>query len=443
VTLRWRKPSSLVLAAATCLALALASLELPSGPTYDPYAWLAWGRELAHLGLDTNGGGTSWKPLPALVDALLMPFGGAATDSWLVVARGGALFAVFMAYRLAARLAPPRRRVSAGVVAALALMLTQEWLRRNGVGDAEGLMVAFGLLAVDRHLDDRHGQAFALMVAAGLIRVEAWPFVLAYGLWLAARGSGRMRWAIVLGGALIPVLWFGGDWLGSGRLTTAADRALHQVPGSPGATAHPALTVAGEALAMLPAPAWIGVAAAVAFAIRRSRGSGAAAARTSHVLIALAGCAAVWTVIVAAMAQRGYPGLPRFLFMAVGLEAVLAGVGAGHVLDALAFRSPRWTAAAACGLALIGCVPAAARVPTDLAAVDRVADMDARLSRSVLHASRGGRCDYRVRWYEVTALAWDLDTAPGCRCVMSVRRPARPGSGAAGSRLHARPSAHT
>ena len=40
---------------------------------------------------------------------------------------------------------------------------------------AEGLLVAFALWAVERHLEGRRGQAFALGFAAALIRPEAWP----------------------------------------------------------------------------------------------------------------------------------------------------------------------------------------------------------------------------------------------------------------------------
>src|SRR3954463_8926267 len=112
------KPSTLSIAGAGCVLLAIASLVLPSGPTYDPYAWLIWGRDLAHLDLVTTAGGTSWKPLPAIIDAALTPLGGGAASGWLVVARAGALFAVFMAFRLAWRLAPRRGRWLAGTAAA-------------------------------------------------------------------------------------------------------------------------------------------------------------------------------------------------------------------------------------------------------------------------------------------------------------------------------------
>lgn len=441
VVWRGRTPSPLLIAAAISLALAAASLALPSGPTYDPYAWLIWGRELTHAGLSTTSGGTSWKPLPAVVDAALTPLGHRAADGWLVVARAGALFAVFMAVRLAIRFAAPGRRVVAGTVAAASLVLTQEWVRRNGVGDAEGLMVALGLLAIDRHLDGRRGQAFALLVAAGLIRVEMWPFVAAYGGWIAWRAGPRARLALALGALAIPIFWFGGDWLGSGHLTTAAGRALRPVPGSPGVAAHPALAVIGEAFRMLPLPAWIAIAAAGAMTIRAS------ASRTPAVLLALA---AAWTAIVAAMAQRGYAGLPRFLFMASALEAVVAGVGAAWLVDVAArIGAPARTrirhaaiAFAACGAFALGCIPAAARLPADTAAIDKVADMDVRLADSVDEAAGVGavlRCRTDAPWYTTTALAYDIDVQPRAihaRCASDVRRPARRGSAAAGSTPH-------
>src|SRR5436190_2230316 len=208
-----RMPYPLLIAAAVCLVLALVSLAAPSGITYDPYTWLIWGRDLTHLNLTTSGTGTSWKPLPTLLDVMLTRLGSkGAADAWLVIARAGALFALFMAFRLAWRFAPRPGRV---------------------------------------------------VVAAG------------------ARA--------------IPVLWFGGDWLGSGSLTTGADRALTRViPGSPGASPHPALAVVREAFMMLPLPAWIAIAAALAIPHARRR-----------VTLALAACAAAWTAIVAVMAERG------------------------------------------------------------------------------------------------------------------------------------------
>jgi hypothetical protein len=410
--------SPLLVAAVVCTALACASLALPSGLSYDQYAWLAWGRELAHLELDTLGTGTSWKPLPALVAAVLSPLGSGAADGWLVVARAGALFAIFMAFRLAWRLAPRDGRLPAGLVAAATLALTNEWLRRTGVGNADGLSTAFGLLAVDRHLDGRRRQAFWLVVCAGLVRVEAWPFVAAYGAWLFVRD--RRRWTALAGSLAIPLLWFGGDWLGSGNLATGSKLARRPVPGSAGTAAHPALAVLREAYGLLPPPAWAGVVIVllVGLVSRRLRG-----VRVGMVLLA---CALVWTAVVAVMAEHGYPGLPRYLFMAAALAAVVAGIGFGLPLAALtaSTRRPRArrtlvlaAASAACALFAYGAVPYARLVPAQAAGVDSVADMDAGLGRAV-RAAGGAEavldCGAPITpWYTVTALEWDLQTGPG------------------------------
>src|ERR671915_1122881 len=102
-----------------CLALASLSLLLPSEPGYAPWAWLVWGRELAHLELDTSGG-PSWKPLPVALLTVAAPLGELSVSLWMVVARAGALLALAMAFRLAGRLAggPRPRRLVAGAVAA-------------------------------------------------------------------------------------------------------------------------------------------------------------------------------------------------------------------------------------------------------------------------------------------------------------------------------------
>jgi hypothetical protein len=93
---------------AACLALAALSLLLPSQPSYDPFAWLVWGHEIAHGSLDTTGG-SSWKPLPVVFTVLFAPFSRVddtiPVAPWMVVARTGALLALVLAFRLALRLA--------------------------------------------------------------------------------------------------------------------------------------------------------------------------------------------------------------------------------------------------------------------------------------------------------------------------------------------------
>lgn len=425
---RGRTPPPLVSAAATTLALAALSLALPSGPTYDPYAWLIWGRDIAHLGPTSTGGGTSWKPLPSFVDVLLTPLGAAAADGWIVIARAGALFAVFMAFRLVWRLTPRGTRLPAALIATASLALTHKWFENNGVGGAEGLMVAFGLLAIDRHLDGHRGQAFALLIAAALIRVEMSPFAAAYGAWLAWHGDARRRIAVASGLLVIPLLWLGGDWVASGRMTSGSDHALKPIPGTPGASTHPAVAVIEEALSMLPSGAWVAIVVGLLLATLELRPG---RIRMTP-LVALTALAVAWTAIVAVMAERGYAGEARFIFMASALEAVAAGIAVGELASRLrlpgiarrsrgampvpAGRPARAAATAAASLACLAfafaAVPYARLLPHDAAAIDHIADLDAALARSVKNA--GGaqavtNCgDATAPWYTVTAIAWDL-----------------------------------
>jgi len=102
---------------AACLALALLSLAAPTTPTYDPWAWLIWGREILHLSLDTRFG-PSWKPLPVLITTVFGLAGGAAPALWVAVARAGGLVALALAYRVARRLGGG---VAGGLLAAACL----------------------------------------------------------------------------------------------------------------------------------------------------------------------------------------------------------------------------------------------------------------------------------------------------------------------------------
>jgi hypothetical protein len=94
---------------AGCLAVAALTLLLPSTPTYDPWAWLLWGRQIVEVDLLTTGG-PSWKPLPMLFIVPFQAIGELLGDdsfapyAWLWIARAGGLLACVLAFRLARRL---------------------------------------------------------------------------------------------------------------------------------------------------------------------------------------------------------------------------------------------------------------------------------------------------------------------------------------------------
>ena len=100
----WSHGAQMTAIIAGCLAVASVTLLLPSTPTYDPWAWILWGREILHLDLVTEGG-PSWKPFPIVFTTPFAVFGqNIAPYLWIWLARAGGLFGCVMAYRTAHRL---------------------------------------------------------------------------------------------------------------------------------------------------------------------------------------------------------------------------------------------------------------------------------------------------------------------------------------------------
>jgi hypothetical protein len=312
----WPGPTTLLLLG--CLAVGAASLLTVSAPTYDPWAWIIWGREILHGDLVTLEG-PSWKPLPVLFTTPFALFGDdAAPALWLIVARAGGVLAFAMAYRLGARLAGQW----AGAIAAVSLLLADEFIRNFARGNSEGLLVALVLWAVERHLDGRRSQAFILGFGAALLRPEVWPFWGLYGLWLVYQawhhGPPWREIALVAGlGALCLVLWFVPEYLGSGDWLRAAERARDPNPDSAAFADSPFVEVFRRSAAVLSVPVYLGAVIAVVIALRRR----------DHVQLALAAMAMILMVAVAAMTEGGFAGNLRYVALPAALVCVLAGAG--------------------------------------------------------------------------------------------------------------------
>ncbi|HEX2111157.1 MAG TPA: PQQ-dependent sugar dehydrogenase [Gaiellaceae bacterium] len=390
-------------AAAGACALATLSLLLPSAPGYDPLAWLVWGREVAALELDTTSG-PAWKPLPVLVTTAVSPAGDAAVSLWLVVARAGGLLAAFMAWRVASRLAAGLGAL-AGAGAVTALMLTDGLVRGVALGHSEGLLLAFALLGLDRHLDGRRGQALAFGAVTALLRVEVWPFLAVYAalFWRGASARGRRAIAGVALGVV--ALWFLPDLWGSGDLLRSSERARVPNPGAPALADRPALEVVARLGGMVSVPLALVAAACLAYAARRCQ--------RPTVVVGAAGAA--WLVVVAAMSEFGYAGEERYLLPGAGAIALLAGVGLAGGLSAVAGCTPaRLRAAAAAGAAAlvalaIPALPAARETASDLA---HAAALHSDLRDAV--ADAGGSAALRscgpafTGRYRFPAVAWRL-----------------------------------
>jgi hypothetical protein len=339
--------------AVVALVISAFSLLIPSTPSYDPWAWIIWGREIVHLNLQTTGG-PSWKPLPVIFTTLFAPFGKAAPDLWLVIARTGALMAVAMTFKLALRLTrrtgaePADAQRSTGLaragelapgflaatIAALGLVSAGGFISDNALGYSEGLMAAVVLIAIDRHLDGQRRQAFAIAFAAALDRPEIWPFWGLYGLHLFWTDPEARKLVIGLFAA-IPVFWFLPELWGSGHLFRGVNRAQNPRSNSPAFASCPFC-------AELKDHAWplilLRIKAAAAFAVavagwglwRARRGqAGGAPQRADAAVLSLAVLGIAWLVLIAIMTQAGFSGNNRYLVLGAALVCVVGGVGWG------------------------------------------------------------------------------------------------------------------
>jgi len=400
-----------------CLAVAALSLLIFRSPTYDPWAWLIWGREIGHGTLSTTMG-PSWKPFPVFFTTVFTALGnGPAPLLWLVVARAGGLLALVLAFRLANRVAGP----VAGVIAAVALLLSNQLVFFAARGDSEGLLVAIGLLAIERHVDGRRRDAFLLGVAAALIRPEAWLFLAGYGLWYIHaewRGAARGRTlALVLGsGAAVLALWFVPEYIGSGNFLRAASRALEPVPDSPAQSKVPFVATFTNAASALSQPVYAGGLLAVAIAgwawwRRRVRDE------RSALVLAVAALATVYMIVVALFAVIGFTGNQRYTTLPAALVCVLGGIGFVELFALV--RGWRGLAPAVA----VSVVAAAISAPFVVGTLDtmgdvvhsiRVEDSYTRQLPDVI-AQAGGRdavvaCGRPITGaFETQLLAWELD----------------------------------
>jgi hypothetical protein len=378
----------------------------PASPTYDPWAWIIWGREILHLDLSTVEG-PSWKPLPVLLTTPFSLFGGLAPDLWLFVARAGAIASVWFVFRLGRRLGG----VPAGVAAAVPYALAPWTVRNGAMGNSEGLLVALAFAAIDRHLDGRHRAAFLLALGAALLRPEVWPFFGLYGLWVFWRRPETRR-IVAAGFAALPVLWLLPEWWGSGDLLRAAHRAQNPRANSPAFAENPVQAVLEQFHTMLTTVVWVGVAAfVIALVLRRTQGR-----RERLVAAVLLVASGLWVAEVAIMTSDGFSGNVRYLILPAAVLCVIAGTGVAWLMRAALGERAVAGGALGAGVAVAAGVvfafPAVHRVPTDIEAVTYQARLNDRLD--VLVERAGGRerllaCgDPYTGPFQVPIVAWTL-----------------------------------
>ena len=378
-----------VLAVAVGISLLSLPLVAPA-PSYDPWAWLLWGREVSAGGLSTLEG-PAFKPLPVAVCALLAPLGAAAPWLWVLVVRAAAVIAAVLAFGLARRLAGGSR--VAGALGAVAVLLCGALPAYTAAGKESALLLALALGAAAAWHERRMRVALACAVGCALLRVETWPFVAIAGalLWRSRPQDRALLAALAVG---IPAAWLVPELVGSGDPLRSGARARVPDPGQPALARVPGLAALREAVALPLWPLWAGVAALVA---AWARGGARLTRRAAAPALAPAAAGAAWIALVALMAQAGFAGDPRYALPGAALIALSGAVGL--VLAARAWRR-------APGRAL-----AAAAILVALAAAPRVAEL------------RDVRAEQAYQWRLAGDLAAAVEAAGGAGAVLACGRP--------------------
>jgi hypothetical protein len=321
----------LLTAAGLLLVSFLIVLYARARPGYDPYGWLVWGKLTIHLKLDTNGA-PSWKPLPFLFTVPYAVFGHYALWLWMVTSVAISLSGLIFAWRIAFRLTysrPERRYASyvAGLFAAAFVLGMQDPIAPASYvhyllsAESDTMIVALVLAAIDFHLEGHNRWAFWMWFLAGLGRPEVWPFLGLAGLWLWWKDPTYRRWLYAALGLLL-VFWFVIPGISSKSFFTAGNIAQN----SPRAVHGNKVTGTIDRFHQLMAnPVWIMAAVTVAWAVWRRR----------IAILVLAAGALLWLVIEVAFALKGFPAVPRYLFEAGAVVAILAGVFVGRVVHEL------------------------------------------------------------------------------------------------------------
>jgi hypothetical protein len=353
-------------------------------PGYDPYGWLVWGHETLVGALNTNAA-PSWKPLPYLFTVPYAVVGHDQLWLWLITAvaisLAGPIFAGRIAYRLTGVHHGDRRPAlfAAAFAAATSLGIAQ-YFHYVMSAQSDPLIAALCLGAIDCHLSGRRRWAFACLVLASLGRPEAWPFAGLYGLW-AWRYVRSMRWVLVLGLVLVLALWFGIPGLTSRSFFQAGTNALH----SGRALTHNKITGTIGRFKDLQ-PLALEIAALLSFLL--------AVARRDLTTIALAVGAGLWVLVEIAFALHGWPGVPRYLFPAASVTAVIAAIGVGRALtDPPRLRVSGWA----------GRASTARWVGTGLVAIVSVALVPPAISR--LRTEHGDLVAQRKRTKSINELS--------------------------------------
>ncbi len=212
---------------------------IPSVPGYDSYYSLVWGRELMHgiAPTFTAYQAPTHHPLFLGVSALLTPVGADADRLLVAVCVIAFVMLVWATFRTGAAVFGPW----SGLVAALIVLGSPALLLYAARAYVDVPFVACVMWAAAVEARTPRGRprvVMGLLLAAGLLRPEAWLLAGVYWLWV-----GRRRWDLFAMVVAAPLVWVivdaasTGDPLYSLHATSGQADQLHRVTGL-GAVPH-------------------------------------------------------------------------------------------------------------------------------------------------------------------------------------------------------------
>jgi hypothetical protein len=241
------------------------------------------------------------------------------------------------------------------VFAGAAVLGLEDYFHYILSAQSDPMLVTFVLAAIDLFLLGRYRWTLVLGVLAALGRPEVWPFLGLFMIWAWFKVA-RMRWMLVAGVAVIAFMWFGIPTITNGRPNISGELAKQ----SPRALRHNRLFgTLGRFTELEYLPVWIAALLTTAWAAVRRR----------YTILVLAAGGVAWVIVEIAFAYHGWPALPRYMFEAGAVAAVIAGVGVGWTLmelPKLRIGVPRWVGIPVVAILVAALIPGAiARIRTE------------------------------------------------------------------------------
>lgn len=381
-------------------------LVRPAVITDDTYAFLDWGRDLRHGVLPLLDQRT-FHPLPILAAAVVSLLGSAAPTTTMLLSLSALVLLAIAAWQLIGRCGFPQ---PAPLLAAVLVLGDPALLFLGFTAYINIFFAVFVVWALLAELHSRRTMAWALFIAAALVRPEGWAFLAAYGLlrwWSVGRPLAPRRWLVIL--ALVvtpPLLWVLLEW----RLFGDPLYSFH-VTTTPAVKATGTGSLAGVWSTL---HAWIGLPTLLASAL-----GVAAIARLAppQVAVRVVGATAVAAATIGILASSNFNVPSRQCSVLATLICVLAA--AGTSTPALLLRK-RWgkrvalAAGAVAAAVLVGfsIVDTSARQSNDFHFVRVQYDTRRSLDRALASVRRlidtRGAKPSSVAALDYTQVSWDL-----------------------------------